>query len=92
MMTANMRHCEHFAVDVSGTEALKGAEVQISSMIQNAPDLQTIELKFLTSAYERPLKAVELSRLFIYQVHWPNLRAPDGPDHQIELLVNSGLD
>ncbi|CAF9914048.1 MAG: hypothetical protein ALECFALPRED_009218 [Alectoria fallacina] len=75
MMTADMRYCEHFAVKVSGTEALKGAEVQISSMIQNAPDLQTIELKFLTRVYERPVKAVELSRLFIYQVHWPNLKS-----------------
>lgn len=37
MMTANMRHCKHFTVKVSGIEKRFYGEVHIASMIHSAP-------------------------------------------------------
>lgn len=75
MMTANMRHCEHFTVKVSGTETRVDGEVQIASMVNNAPLLQAIGLTFPLMTYEPVGRAVELSRVFVCEVHWPHLKS-----------------
>ena len=76
MMIANMRNCEHFELIIwpkNRPESEKG-QVQISSMMRNAPRLRTIILGFSTRKDEPLSKAIDLSRLFPPQSHWPRLR------------------
>ena len=74
MMTANMRKCERFSVAlIKGSEESQG-ESQIGSMISNAPYLQTIRVEFLTNQHESIDNAVDLSKVFVHQNHWPSLK------------------
>lgn len=73
MMIANMRHCEHFAFMAWSPLKRNGGELQIGSMIRDAPHLRKIELIFLTGTDELLEETIDLSRVFLQQCHWSNL-------------------
>lgn len=78
MMIASMKHCEHFALEMSSSDDKRKGEAQVASMLSNAPYLRIIEIYFGDIPMVRGVgvakkKVPILSRLFPHQKHWPNL-------------------
>ena len=74
MMNANMRYCEHFRwIPLRWKENVNG-ELQISSMMRNAPRLRAIELFFCTDTSQSHKNWTNLSQILVEHCHWPNLK------------------
>ena len=73
IMTANMRQCESFIIDMDEPKRSKNGATQIGSMINNAPHLRTIILSFEAGDGNYIGPPVEFSQLF-KDSHWPNLK------------------
>ena len=72
MMNTNMRYCEHFRwIPIRWKENVNG-ELQIGSMMRNAPCLRRIEL-FFHNEISQPRKS-DLSQVLVKHCHWPNLK------------------
>lgn len=75
MMIANMRHCEHFAFTAWSPHKRNDRELQIGSIIRDAPHLRKMELAFYIGTDELLEETIDLSRIFLQQCHWPNLES-----------------
>ena len=74
MMNTNMTYCEHFIWSPTEWEENVNDDLQIGSMMRNAPRLRTIKLNFHTSASQSHLEMNHLSRVLVEHHHWPNLK------------------
>lgn len=76
MMSANMSHCEHLALDIIWTHRRKN-EAAIAWMMSNPPRLRVLELNFGSLSFGYGIAStqtvIRLSSLFVHQTHWPHL-------------------
>ena len=74
MMTANMRYCEHFKLIPTRWREKVNGDLQVGTMLRNAPRLRTMELDFFTAAASFHLNMYSLSQVLVEHCHWPYLR------------------
>ena len=74
MMIANMKYCEHFRWTPTRCKENVNGELQIGSMLRNAPRLRTIELYFADDARQPFYNRSNLSQVLVEHCHWPNLK------------------
>ena len=73
MMNTNMRYCEHFKWRPTKWMENENGDLQLGSMMRNAPRLRTIELAFRTYMSQTHRDFNNLSRVLVDHYHWPNL-------------------
>ena len=73
IMHANMTYCEHFKWRPTRWNENVNGDVQIGSMMRNAPRLRTVELDFRSERSRAHTYMYDLSRILVDHYHWPSL-------------------
>ena len=74
MMNTNMTYCEQFIWSPDRWEENVNGDLQIGSMMRNAPRLRTIRLDFHNNGSQSHREMTNLSRILVEHYHWPNLK------------------